>query len=428
MEIWGPSAALPPLRSRLEAVPVEEDGRPLFLLRDLEDIAPSALAISSGAMLLASLLDGKRTAAEISALFAKATGEFLKPEDVLGLADQLDKALLLETPAVARKRDEVLRLFSRSSIRKAALAGSSYPAQPLELSALLGGFLKAPGGPGKDFCAEPLSDPPLLLASPHIDFHRGGPSYAWAYQALSHCRPPDVVLALGVAHMAPNSPWIMTRKSYETPYGAVETDSELCAVVQERLWYDGAADEWTHRGEHSLEFQAVWLKYLWRDKAPRWVPILCSSFERFCPEDPPSSVATIEKALMDIGEALKAYEKSGRRVMILAGVDLAHVGPRFGDEIEINDDLKAKIADEDKKSIDLALGMDADGFYRSATADGGWRKICGLSALYTGLRLAKAMGEARSRPPAGKARLLNYGQAPDPAGGIVSFCAAIFPS
>ncbi|MDE1977079.1 MAG: hypothetical protein KGI84_07470, partial [Elusimicrobia bacterium] len=108
MAIWGPSSPLPSLRSRLEAVPVEDEGKPLFLLRDLEEIAPASLAMSAGGMLAASLFDGKRTATEVSGLFAKATGEFLKPEEVLALADELDRALLLETAAAAKKRGEIL--------------------------------------------------------------------------------------------------------------------------------------------------------------------------------------------------------------------------------------------------------------------------------------------------------------------------------
>jgi len=51
-----------------------------------------------------------------------------------------------------------------------------------------------------------------------------------------------------------------------------------------------------------------------------------------------------------------------------------------------------------------------------------WRRVCGLSSLYTGLRLIKELGGASASP----GRLLAYGQAPDPAGGLVSFASALF--
>ena len=34
------------------------------------------------------------------------------------------------------------------------------------------------------------------------------------------------------------------------------------------------------------EFQALWLRYLWREKTPAWVPI-CSSFERWASDTAP---------------------------------------------------------------------------------------------------------------------------------------------
>jgi AmmeMemoRadiSam system protein B len=213
---------------------------------------------------------------------------------------------------------------------------------------------------------------------------------------------------------------VFTPKSYETPFGPMEVEDDLYQKLSSRVWYEPRADEWVHKHEHSLEFQAVWLKYLWREKAPKWIPILVSSFERFSPQEAPSGIPTIEKALKDLGDVLKAELAKGRTVTIISGIDLAHVGPRFGDDLEITPDLEKKIEAEDRKSLIDAMALDADGFYKSVVADGHWRKVCGLSALYTGLRLMKMIGA--SEP----GRLLSYGQAPDPAGGLVSFASAIY--
>jgi AmmeMemoRadiSam system protein B len=268
----------------------------------------------------------------------------------------------------------------------------------------------------------PLAPCPLALFAPHIDFHRGGPAYAWAYQALSECAPPDVIVALGVAHMTPNSPWVLTHKDYETPYGPMALSDEIYRDVQSALWYDGPADQWAHRTEHSLEFQALWLKYLWRDKTPPWVPILCSSFDRFCPDRAPSTIATIEDGINKIGEKLKARQAAGQTIMILAGVDLSHVGPRFGDEEKLGPELEKKVEEADRVSLAHALKGDADAMYLSVVEGGHWRKWCGLSAVYTSLRLARILS---GKTP--ESRLLTYGQAPDPMGGLVSFTSVITP-
>lgn len=403
-------------------MPAEEDGKSVFVLRDLEELTDKPLALSGGGMLLASLLDGKRGVAELRAEFQKTAGVEVPADAVLGLVKALGEAGYLETPAVADKRRKAAEFFRANPKRPAVFAGPSYPAEPAALAGRLDSFFSADKGPGKDRAAAPTKTAPLGLIAPHIDFTRGGPAYAWAYQALSERTPPDVVIALGVAHASPDSPWVFTHKSYETPFGPMEVDDELYERLASRVWYEPRADEWVHKNEHSLEFQAVWLKHLWREKAPKWIPILVSSFERFSPDEAPSKIPTIEKAVKDLGEVLKAEIARGKTVMILNGVDLAHVGPRFGDDLEITPELEKTIENEDRKSLVDALSLDADGFYRSVVADGHWRKVCGLSALYTGVRLIKAIGAK------GPGRLLSYGQAPDPAGGVVSFASAIFES
>ena len=401
-------------------MPAEEDGKPVFVLRDLEELTDKPLALSGGGMLLVSLLDGKRTAEQLRDEFLKNSGAEIEIPVLLDLVNALNEAGYLETPAVADKRRAAAELFRGNPKRPAVFAGPSYPAQPLPLEAVLGKFFSAENGPGKPAPSAPSKPAPLGLIAPHIDFTRGGPAYAWAYQALAERKPPDIVIALGVAHVSPDSPWVFTPKVYETPFGPMEVDDDLYQKLSSRVWYEPRADEWVHKNEHSLEFQAVWLKYLWREKAPKWIPILVSSFERFSPDKAPSSVPTIEKALKDLGVVLNNEIARGRSVMILCGIDLAHVGLRFGDELEITPELEKKIETEDRKSLVAAMALDADGFYASVVADGHWRKVCGLSALYTGLRLMKEIGAKRP------GRLLTYGQAPDPAGGLVSFASAVY--
>jgi AmmeMemoRadiSam system protein B len=416
---------LPPLKRGLEAVQIEHEGKPMVLLRDQEGITEHTVAVSLGGFFVATLLNGRHTLNDVQTLYTKTTGALLSPADIQNLVGQLEKADLLETAGLQEKRAKVLSDFLASPVRKPQFMGPNYSKEPLELAVQLGKYFQDPHGPHKELPSVPsVAEPPLGLVSPHIDFHRGGPAYAWAYQALAESPPPDVILALGVAHLSPSSPWVMTKKSYETPYGPVTVDQNLYHEIEKTLWYNPLDDEAVHRTEHSLEFQALWLKYIWRDKTPPWVPILCSSFTPFASDRAPSQIATIHTALEQMGEILKKKKSAGRRVLILAGVDLAHVGPRFGDEMELTPEARKKIEDEDKKSLDLAMKLEADAFYMSVVADDHWRKMCGLSAVYCSLRLIKAMANS----PASRGKLLTYGQAEDPMGGIVSYASAIFPS
>lgn len=411
--------SLPALRRDLDIVPVEHEGRPLFILQDPEAASSQHMALSPAGMALASLLDGQRSEEELRSALKEAARIDVQLDDIRRLVSELSKAGLLETPEVLERQRKTLREFADSTVRKAASWGASYPRETLELAGLLGGFARDAKGPGSSFPEKPSAGvAPLGLFAPHIDFGRGGPVYAWAYRALADREPPDAIIALGVAHASPPSPWVMTPKAYETPWGEMAVDRELYDDVASCLWYDPRADEIVHRKEHSLEFQAVWLRFLWRDKTPPWVPILCSSFERWAPDHAPSAVKTVEEAIAGVAEKLRARSKS-RRILVLAGVDLAHVGPRFGDDLELDEKLEKRLEEEDRKSLAHALKLEPDPFYLSVVADGHWRKVCGLSAGYTALRWIKALGATQGR-------LLAYDQAPDPAGGIVSFASLIF--
>ena len=113
---------------------------------------------------------------------------------------------------------------------------------------------------------------------------------------------------------------------------------------------------------------------------------------------------------------LGAMAATRRRVCVIAGVDLAHVGPRFGDaEPNTRESLEA-VAAADLGMLEAVMAGDPTAFFAAAAHDGDARRICGLSPIYTFLRAL----------PGATGRLLRYRQWPDPQG-AVTFCAAAFP-
>ena len=126
------------------------------------------------------------------------------------------------------------------------------------------------------------------------------------------------------------------------------------------------------------------------------------------------------EGLQDGAQAGRAFKRSA---FSCSPVDLP-TGPHFGDELEPGSELSGRVEAEDRASLAHALKLDADAFYLSVVKDGHWRKVCGLSALYTALRLIEAMRGKNAPGAAGE--LLSYGQASDPRGGIVSFASAVF--
>ena len=54
---------------------------------------------------------------------------------------------------------------------------------------------------------------------------------------------------------------------------------------------------------------------------------------------------------------------SSRRVCLVAGVDLAHVGPRFGDREPNTEASLARVERDDRAMLESVVGVDAAGFF-----------------------------------------------------------------
>ena len=70
------------------------------------------------------------------------------------------------------------------------------------------------------------------IVAPHIDFHRGGPAYAWAYKPLAESAGADLYIILGTSHCGGQTPYILTLKNFETPLGLVETDRDFVSTCR----------------------------------------------------------------------------------------------------------------------------------------------------------------------------------------------------
>jgi AmmeMemoRadiSam system protein B len=108
----------------------------------------------------------------------------------------------------------------------------------------------------------------------------------------------------------------------------------------------------------------------------------------------------------------------GKRVSVIAGADLAHVGRRFGDAVDISEPIVQGVAKRDREDLQYITAGDADGFYRSVMQDRNERRICGLNCIYASLKTIARSGVT--------GELLHYDYAHDPAGGIVSFADIAF--
>jgi hypothetical protein len=390
---------------------VEQDGQRLVALRDPAGFTDQVAVFPVGLLALVALLDGEHSLDEILATLYSRYGEAPERQAVAVLVERLDEAGFLDSPRFRARRRAIEEAFLSAPARPAAHAGAAYPAEPEALRAWLDERL-APDGE-----AEPVgaAGPLRGLIAPHIDFRRGAPTYARAYRELGRRSDADLFVILGTCHAGMPDPFALTLKPYETPLGPAAVDRDFCEALARRYRGDLQGSEAAHRSEHSIEFQVVMLRYLFAERRPfSIVPVLASYVHeamarRGDPEADPRIPRFVEALLGTMAV-------SGRRVCLVAGVDLAHVGPRFGDPAPNTPEALGDVERADRAMLESVVGGDPLGFYGSVAADGDARRICGLSPLYTFLRAL----------PGVSGRLLEYRQWPDPQG-AVTFCAVVFP-
>ena len=410
----------------VEPVAVEgEDGQRYLALRDPTGLSDTVEMLTPVGAAILQLCDGERTRDEICAEFTTRYGAPLKRAALDGLLERLEAALFLDSDAYRARVREVLDGFRSSSVRQAHLAGRSYPGDPRELAELLDAFFEPPHGPGKN--GDDGGKLPRAIIAPHIDFQRGGPAYAWAYEPLrATTDKPELVVVFGTDHHGADHPFTLTRKHYLTPLGRLETDvalvDALTGAVRDRLGPTPAdnlfADEIHHRTEHSIEFQMVWLAHLWGDatREIKVLPILCGSLHHLVSDGRQPERDTRVSVFI---EELRRLT-TGRRVLWIAGADLAHVGPHFGDTEPLGEPERETLEDSDHFALAAAARGDAAGWFEAIARTQDRTRVCGLPPIYALLETA--------RPGAGTVKA--YGQCPadEEAGSLVSIASVVFDS
>jgi AmmeMemoRadiSam system protein B len=373
----------------VEALPVNQNGQTFVMLRDPGGVAPEPIVIGTGAYFLVTLFDGANTLLDIQAAFTRRFGDILPSEHLRGLIDALDQGYFLDSPRYVGRVREIHDEFARSPQRAAALAGLAYENDPVRLRAEIAGYFQRPGAPGE--IPQPRADgvPLSGLISPHIDPRRGGAAYAHAYGELLTRERHELVVVLGTSHYGMGSElFTATRKDYATPLGAVRTDRELVERLAGRYSAgDLFTNEILHRNEHSIEFQALFLAWALGTAGYKVVPILVGSFHEMVGAG--EMPGFDERVRRFIDALLAELSADSRRVLIIAGVDFAHVGKKFGDSYRADEKVAQWVKSEDLALIENILRGDPEGFFADVAKDKDARKICGLSPMYTQLELLR---------------------------------------
>ncbi len=384
-------------------------------LRDPQGLAEQPLFLNSPQAFLVAMMDGTNSLRDIQAAFFRQTSELLTTETLENLVTQLDEHHFLDSPSFRVYLASQVEEFRQMPSRPARHAGTAYAATADELRLQLDGYLKdarEPERPSSSGTAGPLQG----LIAPHIDFHRGGATYAYACKALAEHAEADRYIIFGTCHNPMEKRFALTNKDYETPLGAVPTDREFVRRLAGKLPDDFFQDEFAHRNEHSIEFQAVCLRYaLGGRRAFTAVPALVGSFHDILSEG--GDAAADRQVAAMVSALTETMAELPGRYCVIAGADLAHVGRQFGDPTGPSEAYLAEVARADREFLRVVEEGAAEEAFHFIAAERDRRRVCGYPPIYMAMR---CLNQARGS-------LLDYRQWADlQAGASVSFAALAF--
>jgi MEMO1 family protein len=394
----------------IDTFPIEHQGTKMVCLRDPQKTDGKMLMVSPEALYIISYFNGENSILDIQTNIMRKYGSIIYKEQIVELVHQLDEALLLDSDKYKAYQKKTLEDFNSSKVRLSSHAGLSYPSRTEELDEWMRGYFNKLDDNNTDIEIKGL-------ISPHIDFSRGGKSYARVYREILNNTECNIFIIFGTSHYADvGNPFILSRKNFCTPYGEVQPNNSVIDMIEKSCEWNIYEGEIFHRDEHSIEFQVVFLQYLLNTKKEfNIVPILCNSFYEFVRDGrSPIENTRVSKFLYTVKEIVNEL---GNNVVVIAGADLAHMGPKFGDEETVKETTLKWIKQRDQISINYTENLDAEGFYRSVEKEKDKRKICGLSPIYALLNTVNAKN----------GKMMDYGQALEHAtGSVVTYASVAF--
>lgn len=372
------SVVLPRLRFNLDFVPSPDPDRPGLYIRDPYHYSDATLLVPPALVQALECFDGMQSTLDLRSELVRITGEIQVGELEKHLFDSLNEAGFLDNDKYRELKSHREADFAAEDTREALFAGSAYPKEPQRLAELFEARIGKRHG----------SSATVAIAAPHASPDGGWNSYRAAYQSLpSNAEAADrTFVILGTSHYGAPNRFGLTRKRFVTPFGSAQTNVALVNELENAAAGAVRMEDYCHCVEHSIEFQIVFLQHLY-GRGIRILPILCgpfvkSIFEGGAPEET-EEVAAFFDALGNLAA------REGERLFWVLGIDMAHIGRRYGDTIRAtaNTGEMLAVAHRDRQRIAQVAAGDLRSYWSLIQEAHDDLKWCGSSPLYTFLKV-----------------------------------------
>jgi MEMO1 family protein len=403
----GVSVPLPPLRLNLDFMPSPDPARPGLYIRDPYGYSESTLLVPPVLVPALDCFDGRQSSLDLRSELVRLTGQIQVSEMEKNLFEALNDAGFLDNDRYRELKAYREAEFAAEPERPAIFAGAAYPEDVDELNGLLADKIGTGSG----------AETTVGIAAPHASPDGGWATYRAAYTCLPNGESLDgrTFVILGTSHYGAPDKFGLTRKRFLTPFGNANTNQDLVNELAGAAPGAIRMEDYCHSVEHSIEFQVMFLQYLYGPDI-NILPILCGPFVKsIYGSEMPESAEDVRRFFDSLSEI---RTRLGRKLFWVLGIDMAHIGRRYGDGISASahEGEMLTVAARDRERIDHINGGDAEGYWSLVQSSQDDLKWCGASPLYTFLKTQPKL----------KGELLDYHQWQIDPQSVVSFGALRF--
>ncbi|MBV9301902.1 MAG: AmmeMemoRadiSam system protein B [Acidobacteriaceae bacterium] len=401
------SSVLPRLRFNLDFLPSPDPTRPGLFIRDPYHYSDATLLVPPILVQALQCFDGTQSTLDLRSELVRLTGEIQVGPLEKHLFESLSDAGFLENDTYRELKAHREAEFASEPKREAIFAGSAYPAEAKNVTALLSRHIRQPMGTAST----------VGIAAPHVSPDGGWNTYRAAYESLPNISEAQnlTFIVLGTSHYGAPERFGVTRKHFITPLGEAQTDVDLVDELNVAAGDAVRMEDYCHAVEHSIEFQILFLQHVYGPSV-KILPILCGPFVKSIYEGGlPEENDGLARFLDALGNI---YARDGRRLFWVLGVDMTHIGRRYGDSFRAiaKSGEMLSIEERDRERIRYIEAGDALNYWGLVQEKQDDLKWCGASPLYTLLRTVPGL----------KGELVDYDQWQIDPHSVVTFGAMRF--
>jgi len=254
-------------------------------------------------------------------------------------------------------------------VRKPAVAGLFYPEDSVNLKRIISNFISSVPDEVIDYFKKNSINDIFSIIVPHAGYVYSGLAAAYGFSLIKK-KKYDTVILIGPSHYTYFEGFALPYyKSFLTPLGEIEIDSELSHLIMEKGKGTFDYSKNAHLREHSLEVELPFLQFVLEGNF-KILPILMGE----------QTIKFAQDGAEILTGVLSSYEKS---YVIVVSSDLSHYH-------------NSRIAEEmDRKCINVIKEMNARKLIDMALS--GEIEACGAGPIATMLILAVKMNKENAK-------------------------------